>query len=140
MIQIAYEKISSPAFVMAMQKLTGAQFDVKTAYSVKKLADALQSAKNKVHQEYEKEVLQKYADKDEAGKLKQPIHLPDEVKDAFLAAQEEFGKRTLTIDRGRLTMDQLGRIQLSAQDLSALEELISENGLDEPAQVVSLKG
>lgn len=139
MIKISYEKVVSGEFTMAMQKLTSTPLETKTAYAIKKLADGLQSARNKIQNEFEKQILSKYAKKDEAGKMIQPVEIVETMKADYEKDQTEFGKNVATIDRPKLSFAQLEGLKLSARDLSAIDELVSENGLDEPAAVVSLK-
>lgn len=124
MIKMTYEHLASNGFVMAMQKLTANPMDIKTAYQVKKIAEACQKARGNVTEQYRFEVLKKFAKKDEKGEVIEPVSVADEDQAAMAQAQEEFGKRTVEIDRHPISIEKLTTVKISASDLAALDPIL----------------
>jgi DNA-binding protein H-NS len=145
MIQLTYKQAMEFEFVRTMRKLATTPMQTHTAYSIKKITDALMSARKKVASEWETDILAIYAKKDEKGEVIRSKEDPERFEiledklSEFKAKQEEFGNRVITIERAKLTLSDLASVQLSAAELTALEPLYTENGQDAQADVIPIK-
>jgi hypothetical protein len=146
MIKTTIGGLSSPGLNMALSKLNGAQLDSKTAYRVKKLHDAFESQMKKIRKAYTDEVVDKFAEKDEKGNLI-PEQCPwgfklkaDVKQEDFDAANDEFHKREAIIDRPALTFGDLNGVKISAAEISALGDFLSDPENEEaPANVAQIR-
>jgi hypothetical protein len=131
-VQMKYSDLNLNQFINALARLAGRPLPVKSAYNVKKWADLVMSARKKISEEYQNEILGQYAEKDEKGaiKLKEPGNpgsytIPSAELDAFNKATEEFGARTFKLERRKIILEELGNIEISASELTALEPIVT---------------
>src|SRR3954466_5170273 len=107
MITMTYDKTNG-RFVQAMQKLCSLPLPTKTAYTVKKIGEAISAKKRTIGEEFQKTILEKFTKRDEKGEMvldEEGQPSVDEANQAeFMKAQEEFGKTTFTIDRAKLPL------------------------------------
>lgn len=133
---VKYKQITSPYFIDAMHFLTTQTFPVKVAYNIKKVADKLEAVKKKIALEYQNEIVEKFAKKNADGSLAHPkdadgkeiteqFDLDETQKDAMKAAVEAFGDKTVDIDRYKITIEELGNVELTASHLSALDPILT---------------
>ena len=147
MIKTTIGALSSPGLNMTFQKLNGAQVNTKTAYRFKKLHDQFEITMKKIREDYEKEVVSKFAEKDEKGKLI-PEQCPwgfklkaDVKQEDFDAANDEFHKREAIVNRLPLSIADLNEVKISAAELSALDvflvdpETVTEEDTSNVAQL-----
>lgn len=136
MIKMTYQQVSGFEFTRAMQKLAQTPMSTKVAYNIKKLADAMNKQREVISQEYQRDIVDKYAKKDEKGELVRPEGQPQgfdidaEKVEEFQKVQEDFGKREFTIERFKLTLADLEQVKLSASELTALEPIYQEHPVD----------
>jgi hypothetical protein len=143
MIQMTYDQLMAEQFTNAIRKIANMNLHPRQAYAVKKIGDKLNLQRQKIVEEYRKDVTETFAKRDEQGGIAfNPMggfEVADESKEQFAKAQAEFGKRIFTLDRERLVLEQLGDIKLSAVDLTFLEPIIisQEDAQEEAAQEVA---
>jgi hypothetical protein len=121
MIEIKYETQMSGAFITAAKALVRARFkSFPVAYNVRKMGEALNASQKKIVEEFQTTLLPKFANKDAEGKVVlDKDGEPDfttESKEAFIRAQEEFGKRVSKIDRLPLYIGDLETIKVEGDD------------------------
>ena len=134
MIKIKYSACLTDGMVKAFQILGNAKVNSKIAYAIKKLADSLEQSNAKINDEFQIEVVSKFAVKNEAGALE----IPESAKEEFLKAKEAFGEKIAVIERPKLSLPELDGIIMTASDMKALEPLMEDEALkevSEPAQL-----
>lgn len=127
-MKMQYEKLVNRDFVGAMQKLHRANVPGKLAFKIKRLGDALEEKRKKIVSEYQTELAEKFAARDEKGQIKRPEGDPanfdiDETKrEDFLKAQQTFMTREFTLDIPPLkSMDLEQLSEITAVELKVLE-------------------
>jgi hypothetical protein len=127
-LTITYEQCTNYELQVAMEKLTNMPTDGKTAYRIKTINAELKKARVKISDEYEKEICEKYAERDAEGKYDRQTFKPKKEMIAdFKKDQDEFGKRTVEIERPKLTMADIKDTKLTANDLEALEPILDDS-------------
>lgn len=135
MIKLSYGRFMSFPFTQVLQKIAGSQFPTKQAYTIKKLADKMQSERNRISEEY-KALMLTYAKRDEKGEV---IHPEPEDKNSFdvddaqmgeyKKAETAFGDRVVEFNFPKLSLDSLAALSFSPAEISLLEAVIQD--LDE---------
>ena len=144
-IKVLYKDISGFEFSQVLTKIANVATDTMKALHIRHIIDEIQTLREKVSQEYKKELMEVFAKKDENGK---PLFdersngedfSPDETRtDEFLKAQDDFGKREGLVNYRALTPHTLADVKLSAKELKLLGPLFTEeNGPGLPAQAFS---
>lgn len=134
-MKIKYNEISTFAFQTAMQKLSAAPVDGRTAYDIKLMNSALKKAREQVADEYKKEIIEVYAKRDENGKYNEEQFEPQEEKlKEFEAAQEAFGEREIEIDRPMFTAHHIQSVKLSALELEGLGQVFDFESFEKPLE------
>jgi hypothetical protein len=138
---MTYNQVSHVAFMNVMQKLTSTPLPTKVAYQIKRISEGLQQVRNRISDEYETEILNKFAKKNEDGSIFRPdgqgpngFEIPDEQKAAFQEAQEKFGLREFTLDRFPVPLSALETMRLSVGELTHLEPIYTVE--EQPTPVV----
>lgn len=132
MIEMTYNQVSSFDFLRTIQKVAAIPTNPKTAYKIKKLVDAIQRQKKIISGEYQKEIVDTYALKDEKGELVKPKEGPHEFevipekREEFQTAQNDFSTRTFKIDRTPLTIDELGDMKITAAEINNLGPILAD--------------
>jgi hypothetical protein len=136
MIQIRYDKLASQQFAVAFQALANAKLGIKAVYAVKKIGDALTSARKKVNDDY-RALVEQYAEKDAKGMVKladekdeHSFVIQETQKPAWAAACKDFDAKTVQLDRPKIDVTQLDQAGLTAASLSALEDVLDFSGLE----------
>lgn len=125
-------------FHAAIRKLCSGQFEVKLAYNIKRLGDKIKQAGKKMKWDFEKELQEKFAERDEKGEIKLDENDPstlftvaDKDKEEFNKAEKEFGEVEIEIERNHITLANLGNMNWSASELTFLEPIYVPLGLVE---------
>lgn len=145
MIQLKYNEISSFQFAQAMQKIASTPTHGAKASQIHKITKALSKVRDEIAKQYQAEIVDVYGKKDEAGKIVRPDGEPngfepiEEKQTEFLAAQEEFGKKTVDLPVQAFSLDTFADIKISAQDLEALKGLYAGNEEDKPTVLTAVK-
>lgn len=137
MIKMTYQEVTNMQFLGAVQYLANQALPIKTAYAVKKIADELTRAKKRIAEEYQKDIIEKFSKKNPDGSIAHPIGEdgkpvtdqfdPIDDKEGLLKAQNDFGAKTLEINRPKLVVDQLGHsFTMSAAQLVMLDPLFTD--------------
>lgn len=142
-IKVTYSEVTNTAFTQAVQRLANTPMNLRMAYSFKKIADAAIKLKKQIAKEYETDLLNKYAKKDEHGKLvvaesHEGFVVDDANKEAFNKAEKEFGERTASLGREKISLaflDGYG-LKLTPADLKALECIFTDD-LEEESKTAS---
>lgn len=120
-----------------MHKLSSAPTDGHTAYFIKQMNAAIKPLREKIVKEYEADVMEKFAKRDEHGKFdKQTFQPMDDKEEEFKKAQDEFEARTLEIDRPKFTAKFLKDVRLSALELEALDPILDGASFEEDSAKV----
>lgn len=145
MIEMTYSQASNFEFIRSMQKLAQTPMDPKAAYSIKRIADKLNSQRKAISEEYQKQIVELYAVKDENGGLKMKedgngFVIVDGKEEEFKAQEKLFGEKTFKIERNKLHIEMLTAVKLSAAELSVLDPILADPEAGSPAPVVPLHG
>lgn len=140
MITISYQQLMNQGFMMAMQKITNTPLPTKVAYQLKKITDDLQKHRIRVGDEYTAEILKKFAKLNDKGEIEGMGEIPEERQEAFSKAQDEFGKKTVSVDRFKIALQDLEGAKLTANDLTNLDAIISDPENQGTAQILPMKG
>jgi len=136
MIKTTYQQISNFQFQSAMHKLSSAPTDGHTAYFIKQMNAALKPLRERIVKEYESDVMEKFAQRDEHGKFdKQTFQPIADKEEEFKKAQDEFEARTVEIDRPQLPARILKDVRLSALELEALDPILDASSFEQDADV-----
>ncbi len=130
MISVTYHMMQrDPQFGQAMSKLVSTPVDQKTAYSIKKINDEFGVIKKKIAAEYQTEIIDVYANKNEKGELELDKENPgqfvpkENMVTALEQANDAFWNKQAKVDRPRLYLRDLEQIKFSAMELTKLEAL-----------------
>ena len=120
-------QIVSPPFTQTLRKLVDAKLPVLTAYRLKTITARVEDEQGKF-EDLRRKLVEKYAERDEKGEIKKAEDGTYKVAEASVKDfMEEIGQLTnIDVDLPTLRIVDLGSIELSARDLSALEGLIVE--------------
>jgi hypothetical protein len=133
MIKLKYSEFLGSNFNYAMRRLTSTQLPQKVAYQLMKITNEIGREQKKAQELYRTSITDKFAMKDETGKIVQDGDAPDSFKVApemqaeFKAAQEAFGEMEAMIDRHPIPMGDLGTMTFAAAELAALAPLLAES-------------
>lgn len=123
--------------MQALSRLKNMQLGVKTSYKISYIADHVERHVKQGREIFGK-IAKKYAELDEKGNLKPQLNdkdLPipgtfifksDEDRESFDKEQEEFMNIEHEINKTPFSIDELGEVHLSANDISALKPLFSD--------------
>jgi hypothetical protein len=148
-IKVKYKDVTSFEFNSAMQKIVTAPIETQKAEFIRKIFKQLKEVREIIGKEYEAEIMEKFAQKDEAGKILRPPEepngfLPVEGKDAeIMEANKVFGDREAKFSSYPLNPSILKDIKLSGKDLDALGNFyageVTGPGLPDMASVTPLR-
>lgn len=132
MIKIQYKQLSDFTTAQTIQKIANTPTSVANANRIRKLVKELQGVRERVSKEYQTEIVDKFADKDENGKAKTDGNSPsgfamsEENTAKMPAALEEFGKTEAEIEAMPLNASCLSDVKLSATELESLHGMYLE--------------
>jgi hypothetical protein len=145
-IKMKYKDIGGFKFVNMISKISSAPTSNKNACHIHNIVKRINQVREKMLADFDKELTQVYAKKDEKGKLiddgQGGLEIIDDKRDEFLKKQDEFGEREFTIDYRPLTPTVLADVKLTAEDIGQLGPLFTEqeSGPDLPHQLVGMPG
>lgn len=137
MIKLSYGRFMSFPFTQVLQKIAGSQFPIKQAYTIKKLADKMQTERNRISTEYQALMLL-YAKKDEKGEVVHPdknddgtpnlnsFDVDDAQMEAYKKAETAFGEKEVTFDFPKFSLDSLASLSFSPAEISLLEAVLQD--------------
>lgn len=130
-LKIKYQKVGSFEFQQLIEKLKNAQVDNFSACQIHHIIKEVKKGRDKLTAEFKADILDKYATKDESGKIltpsqERPYDIPDDQIEAYTKATEEFGEREMEINWSPLNHQHLQGVKISAAEIEALGELFSE--------------
>lgn len=140
--KVTYSKMSSFQFQKVLQKLETAATDGFTAYRIRKIATKLKSYREQIANEYKKQIMDKYAKRDEKGEYKEEDFVPMEDKvNEYNKALEDFGKNEVFVDRHPLTIADIKDIKITAEEMEAMGEMFDDSDMEtkEARQLMSIK-
>lgn len=133
MIKLKYKALNGTDFLNALRMLANEPVSVSIAMQIKKLGDAVMSARREIGLQYVEKIAKVYAKKNPDGS---PVHtaeggyeLDEAQQDAMEKAVTEFGETVFEVKASKLMIEQLGEIKISASVLSALDPVLTELGL-----------
>jgi hypothetical protein len=134
-IKMKYEDIGNFEFAQSIQKIGSANTSSYNASRICKLMKQLQKARNEIHESFTKDMLERYAQRNEDGTIKRPEGDPngftplDDKVEEYTKEQEAFGKRLYEFTCAPLNPSILQDVKLSARDIETLKDLfIEESG------------
>jgi hypothetical protein len=135
MIKMNYKDSSAFDFQSAIQKLATATTDGVSAYRIKKVYAAVKAHRLAVAEEYKKDVMGKFAKKDEKGEwAPETFCCIEGQEEAYAKAQDEFGERTWTLPRPKLTLHDIRDAKLTAMEQLALDPVLDDSEGEAPAK------
>lgn len=149
-VRMTYSQLTSFIFAQICQKLASTPTDGKTACRIRQITRGTNEARTKVIKEYEADITEVYAKRDENGVIIRPEGQPKgftaaEGKEAESeSAQEEFVKREIELECIPLTLADLKDIKITPAELEALGGFFTETpasvGPGVPDNVKSITG
>ena len=133
MITLTYNIFLSNDGLRATHKLKNMALSGRNAFAVKKIMDGVKTAMKEFNTIHSKEIVEKYAEKDEAGKVKADPQRPGAfvplaaTEKEMHEALEKLGTVEFKIKRPQLEIDQIESNQLSARELEFLAPLFKES-------------
>lgn len=132
MITLTFEQIRNNGFATGLRKLSNhGGFTPKVAHRVGRLVSLIQKFEIECNDVHNKLAL-KYAEKNEDGTLKAPensapgsFQVPEENHEKFKKEMLELKDLTTEFPQKKLTFDDLDGLTFSANEITALEPLIS---------------
>jgi hypothetical protein len=147
-----HKDIGSFEFASTMEKLRSSPVDNAVASHIHQIAKRVQAARDLMGKQYKAEIIEKFAKRDEAGKI---VNAPDgrfDVDDdkvlEFQKETDAFGEREIEIDWRPFDARTFSEIKVSAKELDLLGDLYSHEpvgpglphmGMDHQGNVHQLK-
>ena len=127
-----YVDVSSFEFAQAIQKIAQTPIDNFTACKIRRVTKALTKVREQISKHYQDSIVEKYAKRDDAGKIIRPKDQPngfdlDQEKAGFVEEQEAFGKTEVSLECSPFTPIMLKDIKLSAYELEKLGPLFDDS-------------
>ena len=135
-IVLKRKKFANHQLMMALQKLASTSFDTKTAYSVKKVIDAIQIEMKKTQTEC-LELLGKFASKDDKGELERTEDFKfkfatPELEKEYDVAEAAFGEFDVVIERAPLAVSTIANARFTPSEIDILENIVDFSGMETP--------
>lgn len=133
MLTMKYSEVMNFNFAQTMQVLTSARVHGNVASQIHKVTTQVDRARTRIIKEFQDEIVENFGKRDEEKKIIRPEGEPrgfevDETKqDEFEKVQKAFDERTVELKATPFTIQLLGDIKISAQDLKALGPLYVGN-------------
>lgn len=134
-IKLEFNTMSSFEFASMIQKIASSPTSNKNACAIARVVKELEKAQKLIADTYQTEVVEKFAQKGEDGKVLRPKDDPtDYIKlemenfdEKLAAALEVFGKHEFEVVAKPLTPSVLADIKISAKEINMLAGLFSED-------------
>ncbi len=125
-----YKDLNGFAVQSVITKLDNLHTTPNNASKIRRIIKLVREATAKMQAEYKKELMEKFAVRDEAGKIVeadgQPFTIADDKIEEFTKAQEDFGEREVELAWTPLDAQTIAGAQVSSKELDALGGLYSE--------------
>lgn len=138
MIKMTYKQIGSFEFSQAIAKIEHTPTSAQKAAHIRHISKFVKAGKDKIHDEYKTNIMDKFGKKGEDGKTitaeDRPggFEMDDSQTEEFNKAFKEFEAREIEVDWRPLTPDTLSDIKLSAREIELLGPLFSEDQAQGP--------
>jgi repressor of nif and glnA expression len=134
-MKVSYREINHRALITTLQKLNNHPLEIKTAYAIKKITDAIIKEIKTFRELYEKLGF-KYASKDENGlpqfKDGMPVVDPAQMGE-FEKEMNEFLAIECEIQQSKIDVSKLASVKMTGVELAVLEPFIEGlEKLEEP--------
>jgi hypothetical protein len=137
-----YDEVGTNDMAMLISKLEHTSTDNKSAAQIYQITKRYHAAVKQIRADYQKEVIDVYAKKNESGKIIPSTTNPNGFdiiegkEEEFTKAAEDFGKKTYTFKGEeprphafkRLTPTTLVDVKLTAKEIGILGDLYSDEG------------
>jgi hypothetical protein len=134
MIKIGYKSFGSFELSQAIAKIDHAQTTSQKAGQIHQLVKRIKAGREKIHNEYEKEIIKPFGEVDKkTGKVPPNQNLPggfemkEGVMEDFQKAFDTFEKRHVEIDWRPFNPEMLSDVKLSAHEIDLLGDLYTPN-------------
>lgn len=140
-MQVKYKILGGMEFAQALQKLASTPMSTKHAIRVQRLISALGEAREEISKEYNEEIVEKFADRDEAGNFKPadreglPFGIKEGMHEEFVQAARAFDQKVAEVDTPKLFVTGIQEIKLSPRDIDALSPILAEFDKPEAAKL-----
>lgn len=132
MFKLSYKELRDGNFNRAFGQLANyGGLSTKTAINIAKIKKAL-DAEVEIAQKVFIDLLKKFAELDEAGEIKphngvpNTYNVPEERQPEFVIAMKEFEQMEFEVDRTKVTYRELDGAKMSANDILALDPILTE--------------
>ncbi len=135
MPELKYKEVGSFEFASLIQKIANQPTNNQAASHINKIVKQITAARELIHEQYMKEIREKFAMRKEDGTVDttgagpgEDMYFnvtPDKMEE-FKKAQDEFGMRLFSLNWRPLTPSTLKDVQLSAKDIDTLGELYTD--------------
>ncbi len=131
-VEMKYEDVMSYAFAQTLTKIVQTPMKIQAAKHVKLVAKLVEKLRKQIQDEFQKEIVDVYAIKNDEGKIVRPEHDPlgfdvtAEKKEEFTKAQTAFGEKIATIQAPPLTVQTLQEVKITGSELESLKEMFYE--------------
>lgn len=119
---------ASKEFTDVLVKLFKTEVPVKTAYKLGKIQKLL-AEENARYDELRQEIVKKYGEKDDKGELKVDelgnIRIEEKSTEKFMNEMRDL--ISIEFDTPKVSMNDLGELQLSSTELLMLEDLLEDS-------------
>jgi hypothetical protein len=126
MIELSYRHLNNKKFIDTLVRVSNTPLKgegmVKEIYNISRMVDKVQQESKKAYEVWQKALAG--LEFDEVGAEGQPTQRIPKDKFAFTKAEEEFLSMQFTIERHKIPVSVLEQMELSAQDLLALEPIV----------------
>lgn len=132
MIKLTYKQVGSFEFSQALAKIANTPTSTKQAGHIHQVVKRVQAGKDQIHAEYKTQIVEKFAQKDDKGKVltgedhATGFQMMEGKDEEFQKALAEFEGRQVEVDWRPLTPDTLSDVKLSAREIDLLGPLFSE--------------
>lgn len=140
MMKMTFKQVGSFEFSQAMAKIENTPTSTKNAGHIHQIVKRVKAGKDRIHEEYKTDIMEKFAKKGEDGKALVSEHQPggfeltEGQEEAFNEAFKEFEAREVEVDWKPLTTTTLDDVRLSARELELLGPLVvDESGPGVPS-------
>lgn len=131
MIELKYKHLNNKKFIDTLVKVSNTPLKgegmVKEIYNISRMVDKIQQESRKAYEVWQKTL--SGIEFEEIGTEGQPPQKVPKDKFAFTKAEEEFMDISFKIERNKIPAHVLEQMELSAQDLLALEPIV--DGLEQ---------
>lgn len=132
-IKMKYSDIGNFGFAQLMQKIAQTATNNRNACHIHKITREITKAREKIADDYQKEIAEVFGKRDEAGQLIRPEGEPkgydviDGKEKELEAAHATFGEKLAEINWRPLTPTTLADVKVSAAEIELMKDLFTED-------------